>query len=103
MRFMFKFEMPTESSNDALRDPKFGEKMRDLLKEIKAESAYFTTVNGHRGGYIFVDLKDASEIPALAEPFFLWFGARIELIPVMTAEDLGKAGPAIGKAVEKWG
>ena len=29
--------------------------------------------------------------------------AKVEFFPVMTPEDLGKAGPSIAAAVEKWG
>jgi len=70
---------------------------------VKAEAAYFGTIDGGRGGYIVVNMNDASQMPALAEPFFLWLGADIDFIPVMTPEDLAKAEPAIGEAVKKWG
>lgn len=103
MRFMMKLEMPTEAGNKALKDPKFGKKMQAALKQAGAEAAYFTTVNGHRGGYVILNLKDASQIPAVAEPFFLWLDAKIEFMPVMTPEDLGKAGPGIAAAVKEWG
>jgi hypothetical protein len=69
----------------------------------KAEAAYFTTVCGNRGGYIIVNMDDASQIPAIAEPVFMWLKAEIEFYPVMTPEDLGKAGPAIEAANKKWG
>jgi hypothetical protein len=102
MRFLVKIEIPTEAGNAAISDPKFGQKMQAALKEVGAEAAYFTAMDGHRGGYIFVNMKDASQIPAVAEPFFLWLGAKVEFIPVMTPEDLGKAGPSIAAAVKKW-
>lgn len=103
MRYIVRLHIPVESGNAALRDPKFGEKLQQVLAEMKAETAYFTTVNGQRGGYIVVNFDDASKIPAIAEPLFLWLKADIEFIPVMLAEDLAKAGPAIAAAVQKWG
>jgi hypothetical protein len=33
--------------------------MQELLKEQKAEAAYFTTINGQRGCYIVVNVDDA--------------------------------------------
>ena len=77
--------------------------MQDYLAEVKAEAPYFTTVDGQRGGYVVLDLGDASQIPAIAEPLFLWLSADVEILPVMSPEDLGKAGPAIAAATKKWG
>jgi hypothetical protein len=103
MRYLMKVDMAVDAGNDNIRDSKFGEKMQALLKDLKAEAAYFTTVNGRRGGYIVVNMDDASQLPAMAEPIFLWFKGNVEFIPVMLPQDLAKAGPAIGAAVQKWG
>ena len=102
MRFLMKIKIPTVAGDRAISDHHFGPKMHTLLEEIGAEAAYFTTVEGHRGGYIVVNMKDASQMPAMAEPFFLWFNATVEFIPVMVAEDLAKAGPSIAAAVKNW-
>jgi len=103
MRYIMKMRMSIEKGNLALKDPQFGHKMSDLLAQIKAEAAYFTTLCGQRGAFIVVNINDASELPAIAEPFFLWLNADIDWYPVMKPEDLGKAGPAIEAAVKKWG
>jgi hypothetical protein len=103
MKFLLKIDIPTDAGNAAIKDPKFGAKMETLLKDIKAEAAYFTTVNGHRGGYIVLNPDDASQIPAVAEPFFFWLKATVEFTPVMLPQDLTKAGPSIGAAIQKWG
>lgn len=103
MRYLVKFQFPAESGNSVLRDPEFGTKVKNLLAEIKAETAYFTAVNGCRGGYIVVDIDDAARIPAIAEPLFFWLKAELEFIPVMLPEDLAKAAPAIDAASRKWG
>jgi len=103
MKYIMKLRMNMEKGNEALSDPQFGHKMNELLAEIKAEAAYFTTICGQRGAYIVVNMNDASEIPAIAEPFFLWLNADIDFLPVMRPEDLAKAGSSIGAAVQKWG
>ena len=41
---------------------------------------------------MIVDLPDASKIPAVAEPLFLAFNAKVRFIPCMTPEDLKNAG-----------
>jgi len=103
MRFLMKWEMPTEAGNAALEDPKFGDKVMGMLKEMKAEAAYFTTIKGNRGGYIVVNMDDASQMVAMAEPVFFAFKAKVKFIPVMTPEDLAKGMPAAAKAIKKWG
>jgi len=45
-------------------------------------------------------MKDSSGMPALAEPWFLQFGAEVEFHPAMVPDDLKSAGlEGIGK---KW-
>ncbi|MGA9341993.1 MAG: hypothetical protein WBV61_06620 [Rhodanobacteraceae bacterium] len=103
MRYLLKVRIPIKAGNTALSDSEFGGKMKRLLSDIKAESAYFTSMEGQRGAYIIVNMTDASQIPAIAEPFFLWLKADVEFLPVMLPEDLAKAGPAIAAAKKTWG
>ena len=98
-----RFRIPNEAGNAMLRDREFGQKFQSALKEIGAEAAYLGTVDGQRGGYIVVNVEDPSRIPAVVEPLFLWIKADIDLIPVMVPEDLAKAGPSIGSALQRWG
>jgi hypothetical protein len=98
-----KLRMNLEKGNEATSDPLFGKKMQELLAEINAEAAYFTTIKGQRGAYIVINMNNASEMPAIAEPFFLWLNADIDFFPVMRTEDLAKAGPSMIAAVTKWG
>jgi hypothetical protein len=75
--------------------------MGKILAAIKPESTYFTEIDGRRTAILIVKLENASQIPSIAEPFFLNFNAECSLHPVMSPEDLQKAGLAeLGK---KWG
>ena len=103
MRYIIKFSFPNDVGNAAVKDPQFGHKVQEYLTEIKAEAAYFCPVDGQRGGYFVVSFDDASKIAGTLEPLFMWLQADVELIPVMTMEDLQKAGPSIGAAINKWG
>jgi len=103
MKYLMKVMIPNEAGNARLRDSNFGMKMQEALKDVKAETVYFTTVSGNRGFYAIVDLTDAAQMPAVAEPFFVWLEAQIDFLPVMTMDDLAKAGPAIESAFKKWG
>jgi hypothetical protein len=103
MRFLLKAEWPVEAGNAKMKDGSLPKTVRSILDELKPEAAYFLASHGKRTAYLFLDMQDASQIPALAEPWFLAFEASIEIIPVMTIEDLGKAEAAIKKAVKKYG
>jgi hypothetical protein len=101
---MLHFTIPVDAGNDAARAQAFGPTFQKILGELKPEAAYFGAgATGQRGGWIVFDLKDASHIPAVAEPFFLAFNASVSLYPVMNAEDLQKAAPGIEKAVKEHG
>ena len=59
--------------------------------------------SGNRSGSIVFDMKDTSQIPAVAEPWFLAFNAKVSLRPIMNPQDLAKAGPSIAKAAKQYG
>lgn len=102
MRFIVKISWDVEAGNALAREGKLGSTVQSILAELKPEAAYFTAEDGRRGGFLVVDLADASEIPAVAEPWFLAANAKVELLPVMLPEDLAKAGPSIEAAVRKY-
>jgi hypothetical protein len=54
-------------------------------------------------GSLSSNLEDTSEIPAVAEPFFLEYDAKVTFSAVMNAQDLAKAAPGIEKAVKEHG
>ena len=99
MRFLLKVNIPVEFGNAAAKAGKLGATIQSILADLKPEAVYFTDSNGQRTGYIFLDMKDASQIPAIAEPWFLAFNASIEIHPVMIPDDLARAGGAIEHAV----
>jgi hypothetical protein len=102
MRCLLKASIPVETGNTAINEGTLPKTIESILDDLKPEAAYFMDDNGQRTGYIFFDLKDASQIPAVAEPWFLAFNARVEIHPAMNLEDLKKAGPGIEKAVKNY-
>jgi hypothetical protein len=102
MRFLLKVNIPVESGNAAAKAGKLGATIQSILAEQKPEAAYFTDDDGQRTALIFLEMKDASQIPAIAEPWFLAFNARLEVHPVMVPEDLAKASGAIEQAVKRY-
>ena len=102
MRFLVKVNIPVEAGNEAARAGKLGTTIQSILADLKPEAAYFTDNNGQRTALLFLEMRDASQIPAIAEPWFLAFNANIEIHPVMVPDDLAKAGSAIEAAVKKY-
>jgi hypothetical protein len=102
MRFLMKVNIPVESGNAAAKAGKLGATIQSILADLKPEAAYFTDNDGRRAGFIFFEMQDASQIPAIAEPWFLALNASIELHPVMVPDDLARASGAIEQAVKKY-
>jgi hypothetical protein len=102
MRFLIKFEMQGPKANAVVKERSFGEKMQQYLKEVNAENLYFVPVNGNRGGLIIVNISDQSEIVKFAEPLYSWFDAKLEIVPVMTLEDIQKGSRYIQDAADKY-
>ena len=101
MRVLLHITFPHDQFNAAAREGTVAGKMQRILAELKPEAVYFTEYCGKRTALVITDLPSPSQIPALAEPWFLQFGADVEIHPVMLPEDLAKAGlDALGK---KWG
>ena len=98
MRMLLKMQMEVEAGNRAIKDGSFGEMLEGVMGQIKPEAAYFTAIDGKRTALIFFDLQEPAQIPAVAEPFFMGVNAAIELLPVMTAEDVQKGLEEAAKA-----
>ena len=102
MRFLVKVNIPVEAGNEAAKAGKLGTTIQSILADLKPEAVYFTDDKGQRTAFLFLDMQDTSQIPAIAEPWFLAFNASIEIHPVMVPEDLARAGSAIEAAVKKY-
>ena len=103
MRFLCKARLDIETANDLARDGKLGSTIQSIMEDIQPEVAYFVADDGQRTAVFVVDIDDASQIPAIAEPWFLAFDAEFEALPAMLAEDLERGGPAIEAAAKKYG
>lgn len=104
MRMLLRVSIPVEAGNAAAKAGTLGSTVEQILADLKPEAAYFfADDNGQRSGSIVFDMKDSSEIPAVAEPWFLAFDAKVSFRPIMNPQDLAKASPSIGKAADKYG
>jgi hypothetical protein len=99
---MLKVSIPTDIGNERVIDGGLSRTIESILNDIKPEAAYFAEEQGLRTGFIFCNVKDESQIPAIAEPWFLAFNARVELHPAMTVDDLKKAASGFEKSVREY-
>ena len=102
MRMMLKVSFPVETANAAVRNGTLGSTIQKILADLKPEAAYFAEDNGMRTGYIFFQMTESSQLPAVVEPWFLAFNAAVTVKPAMTLQDLGAAAPDIERAVKNY-
>jgi hypothetical protein len=89
MKFLAKIVMPTAEENPSVAAPDFNARMLALVKQVRAERAYFATQeDGRRVDHIVVNVADATELPAIAAPFYAWLGVKVEFLPQMSAADV---------------
>jgi len=74
-----------------------GERFAEPNAQAIAE-AYFAPLEGKRGGMIFFNLTEPSQIVEVVEPLFLDLHAETQLVPVMNGDDLRKG---LTKAAQK--
>jgi len=88
MRTMLKVAMPVEAGNRAIKDGVLSSTVQAMIDKIKPESSYFYAENGKRTMLFIFDLKEAAQIPVLAEPLFQSLNAEVQFYPAMNYADL---------------
>ncbi len=91
MRMIMKVSIPVEAGNRGVKDGSLPKTVMGFVEQAKPEASYFTAQDGNRTAFFVFDMKDATMIPSMAEPFFMNLNASIELSPAMNLEDM-KAG-----------
>ena|ERR1035437_3930033 len=100
MKLLFTITIPVEPFNTLARSGAAGPKMGAILEATKPESIYFTGSGSGRGAVVVYDVADGSQIPSLAEPWFLSFNAQIEYSVAITPQELMSSG--LEELVKKW-
>ena len=104
MRMLLRVSIPVEAGNAAANAGTLGSTVERIVADLKPEAAYFfADDDGQRSASIVFDMKDTSQIPAIAEPWFLAFNAKVSLRPIMNPQDLATAVPSIQKAAKEYG
>ena len=90
MRFLIRAKIPTEAGNKMVQDPDFLKKLEEYMNKVKPEAAYFLPQAGERSAAFIANIESNDQIPSFVEPLFQWMGANVEVIPVMSFDDIKK-------------
>lgn len=85
---LMNISFPVNEFNRAVMDGSVGKKIKAILQQSNPEAVYFTEQFGQRGAVAIVNVENSSDIPVLAEPWFLQFNASVEFRIAMTPADL---------------
>ena len=92
MKFLVHVALPHEPFNTYVREGTAGQKIGEILANIKPEVAYFTDVEVGRGVTMVVDIDDYSKLPNITEPLMLTFNASVNYQIAISPDELMKAG-----------
>ena len=103
MRMLLRVSIPVEAGNAAVKAGTLEDAIERIVADLKPEAAFFFADDaGQRSGSIIFDMKDVSQIPSIAEPWFLAFNATVSLRPVMNPQDLAAAAPSFTKIAQQF-
>jgi hypothetical protein len=100
---LLRVSIPVESGNAAVRSGTLGKTIQSILTDLKPEAAYFAEEYGQRTAYIFFDMKESSQLTAIAEPWFLAFNAKVTVRPAMNVDDLVAGAAGMERAAKNYG
>ena len=87
MRMMMKISADIEAVNKAVRDGSAQRIMQTSFETLRPEAAYFYPAEDGRTILLFIDVKEVSDMPSIAEAFFQGLNAKVTFTPVMNAQD----------------
>jgi hypothetical protein len=103
MRMMLRVTIPVETGNAAAVKGSLVSTIQQILADLRPETAYFSEDEGERTIYTIFDMKESSQLPSVAEPWFLAFNARVTARPVMSLQDLSDGFPGMQSAIKSYG
>jgi hypothetical protein len=98
MRMMMRVAVPIENANKAVQDGSMGKILQEQLEKLRPEAVYFYAADDVRTALLFIDVKEASDMPVIADPFFQKVSARITFTPVMNVQDFQAGMAKLAKA-----
>jgi len=88
MRLMMRFNIPVEKGNEAEANGSLAKAIKELVKVLRPEAAYFHLDDGKRAGTIFFEATDPAQLAVVNEPLFARLNAAIDIQPAVSLEEL---------------
>jgi hypothetical protein len=96
MRVMARITVPVEPGSQAIKNGSLGKLIQTAAERWKPEAMYFGASDGRRTAFVVFDLPDPSDMIAFCEPWFMEVNADVEIIPVMSGDDVQKGLAKLG-------
>jgi hypothetical protein len=96
MRVMARITVPVESGSQAIKNGSLGKLIQAAAERWKPEAMYFGPSDGRRTAFMVFDMPDPSDMVAFAEPWFQGLNADVEIVPVMSGDDVQKGLAKLG-------
>jgi hypothetical protein len=100
MNILFKITFPVEAFNKVAREGGAGQKFGAILEATKPEVFYFTGNDSGRGAIAVYKVADGAAVPALAEPWFLTFNAKIDYSIAISPDEMMNAN--LDAVLKRW-
>jgi hypothetical protein len=99
---MVRFHFPADAGNDLIQSGKVNKVFEQLGADLKPEAMYLYPEQGERGGIVVFDMQDSSWLAGVVERFSFGLHAKVEVMPVMTADDLQKGLAMVPEIVKNY-
>ena len=103
MRMMMSVQIPVETGNAAAVRGTLVSTIQQILADIRPEAAYFSEHDGERYVLVIFDMRDSSQLPGIAEPWFHALNARVTVRPAMSLQDLSDGLHGMQSAAKAYG
>jgi hypothetical protein len=87
MRLLLKLPIPTPAENAVVSEPKFSERLNQLMKELGAQAVFSRRSANRHVAYALFDIEEPARIFAIAQPVCAWLKVKVEFFP----ETVGKS------------
>lgn len=88
MRVMLTASPATEAGNEAMRSGQMAKVIQEFVERVHPEAIYFGLKDGRRTCYAVFEVQDGALLAPITEPLFQELQCTIEVVPVVTAEQL---------------